>query len=447
MLNVTIVGSGYVGLVTGVCLSNTGNEVTCLDIDESRIASMKAGSCPIYEPGLEELMHLNTKSGRLNFTSDCKQAYSGADLIFICVGTPTGPDGRSDLSAVMAVARDIAAAMNDTDCDTDHPLVIVKSTVPVGTTYKVRDQIAALTDQPFSVADNPEFLKEGDAIADFQKPDRIVCGIHDDIGRERLERLYEPFVRQDRPLMFMEIPSAEMVKYSSNAMLAAKISFINEMARLCEHYGADIRQVREGMCADRRIGREFLYPGLGYGGSCFPKDTLAVIEMGEDSNIPCLLNQAVHDVNQAQRPWFINRIMRHFNNDLKGVHVAVWGLAFKPNTDDVREAPAHTIITGLLDAGATVTAFDPIARDTFARYELDIKIVDDMYQALPGADALIVCTEWPEFRTPDFDRIKSTLKSPLVFDGRNIWDHDTMTDSGWIYYSVGRSAAHETVSS
>ena len=447
MLNVTIVGSGYVGLVTGVCLSNTGNEVTCLDIDESRVAAMKSGSCPIYEPGLEELMHLNIRSGRLTFTADRKAAYSGADLIFICVGTPTGADGRSDLSAVMGVARDIAEALNDPDCETNHPLVIVKSTVPVGTTLKVRDQIASLTDAPFSIADNPEFLKEGDAIADFQKPDRIVCGVHDDVGRQKLTELYEPFVRQDRPLMFMEIPSAEMVKYASNAMLAAKISFINEMARLCEHYAADIRQVREGMCADRRIGREFLYPGLGYGGSCFPKDTLAVIEMGEDSDIPCLLNQAVHEVNQAQRPWFIKRILRHFNNDLSGVHIAIWGLAFKPNTDDVREAPAHTIITSLLEHGATITAFDPIARETFSQYGLDIKIVEDMYEALPEADALVVCTEWPEFRTPDFTRMKSTLKNPVAFDGRNIWDHDDMTNDGWMYYSVGRSAKNEAVSS
>ena len=444
-MRVTIVGSGYVGLVTGTCLANTGNEVVCLDLDHDRVARLQRGECPIFEPGLTELMQRNANAGRLSFTAEPDEAYRDATVIFICVGTPTRPDGTSDTSAVEQVGRDIAAAM-EAGLPAEHPLVVVKSTVPVGTTTRVGETIRSLTDERCSIADNPEFLKEGDAINDFQRPDRVVCGIEDDHGRRRLETLYAPYVRQGNPCLFMDIPSAEMIKYASNAMLACRISFMNEMAILCEHYGADISRVREGMCADRRIGREFLNAGLGYGGSCFPKDTLAVMEMGRNAGRPSLLNEAVHEVNQAQRRWFLDTIIASLGPDLTGTRIGVWGLAFKPNTDDVREAPAHTIITGLLDAGATVTAFDPIARDTFAKYGLDIKIVDDMYQALPGADALVVCTEWPEFRAPDFDRIKSTLKSPLVFDGRNIWDHDTMTDSGWLYYSVGRSAEHETVS-
>ncbi|MCH2135673.1 MAG: UDP-glucose/GDP-mannose dehydrogenase family protein [Phycisphaerales bacterium] len=443
-MHLTIVGSGYVGLVTGTCFANTGNHVTCLDINDERVAMMQRGECPIFEPGLSELMTLNIKGDRLHFTSDQAAAYADGELIFICVGTPTGPDGRSDLSAVMAVAKAIGEAIESGTCKVDHPVIVVKSTVPVGTTAKVRDVISSITNKPFSVADNPEFLKEGDAIKDFQEPDRVVCGIEDDRGRELLTRLYDPYVSTANPLMFMDVESSEMVKYASNAMLAAKISFINEIARITEYYGADIARVREGMCADKRIGDKFLNPGLGYGGSCFPKDTLAVIEMGQDSGIPCLLNEAVHEVNQAQRTWFLNRILSHWNGDVSGRHFAFWGLAFKPRTDDVREAPAKTIIEGLLERGATVTAFDPIAEETFKAYGLDINYVQDMYEACSGADALVVCTEWSEFRQPEFSQMQAQLKEPVIFDGRNVYHDMALHEKGFVYYSVGRKGVHET---
>ncbi|MCP4759632.1 MAG: UDP-glucose/GDP-mannose dehydrogenase family protein [Planctomycetes bacterium] len=444
-MHLTIVGSGYVGLVTGTCFANTGNQVTCLDINPDRVKMMLRGECPIFEPGLSELMTLNIKGGRLHFTGDKTEGYSDGELIFICVGTPTGADGRSDLSAVMAVAHDIGEAIESGACTVENPVVVVKSTVPVGTTAKVRDAIAAVTSKPFSVADNPEFLKEGDAIQDFQHPDRVVCGVESKRGRELLTKLYEPFVTQSNPLMFMDIESSEMVKYASNAMLAAKISFINEIARLAEHYGADIARVREGMCADKRIGDKFLFPGLGYGGSCFPKDTLAVIEMGQDSGIPCLLNEAVHEVNQQQRLWFLARVLKHFGEDLSGHTFAIWGLAFKPRTDDVREAPAQTIIEELLRRGAAIRAFDPIARKTFPQFGLDIDYVDDMYECLEGCNALVLCTEWDEFRTPDIDQMRARLSTPVIFDGRNVWHDDAMHDQGFAYYSVGRRPLHDTV--
>ncbi|MDP7069905.1 MAG: UDP-glucose/GDP-mannose dehydrogenase family protein [Phycisphaerales bacterium] len=444
-MHLTIVGSGYVGLVTGTCFANTGNQVTCLDIDPARVEMMRRGECPIFEPGLSELMTLNIKGGRLHFTGDKAEGYADGELIFICVGTPTGADGRSDLSAVMAVARDIGEAIESGVCTVDDPVIVVKSTVPVGTTAKVRDAIAEITSKPFSVADNPEFLKEGDAIQDFQHPDRVVCGVESERGRTLLTKLYEPFVTQSNPLMFMDIESSEMVKYASNAMLAAKISFINEIARLAEHFGADIARVREGMCADKRIGDKFLFPGLGYGGSCFPKDTLAVIEMGQDSGIPCLLNEAVHEVNQQQRHWFLARMLKHFGEDLSGHTFAIWGLAFKPRTDDVREAPAQTIIEELLRRGAAIRAFDPIARETFPQYGLDIDYVDDMYECLEGCHALVLCTEWDEFRTPDIDLMRARLTTPVIFDGRNVWHDDAMHDQGFAYYSVGRRPLHDSV--
>jgi UDPglucose 6-dehydrogenase len=444
-MHLTIVGSGYVGLVTGTCFANTGNQITCLDINLDRVAMMRRGECPIFEPGLSELMTLNIKAGRLHFTADKTEGYADGELIFICVGTPTGADGRSDLSAVMAVAKDIGEAIESGVCTIEHPVIVVKSTVPVGTTAKVREVIAGITNKPFSVADNPEFLKEGDAIQDFQHPDRVVCGVEHERGRKLLTKLYEPYVSKSNPLMFMDIESSEMVKYASNAMLACKISFINEIARLAEHYGADIARVREGMCADTRIGDKFLFPGLGYGGSCFPKDTLAVIEMGQDSGIPCLLNEAVHEVNQQQRHWFLARILAHFGEDLSGKTFAVWGLAFKPRTDDVREAPAQTIIEELLARGGSVQAFDPIARETFPQYGLDIEYIDDMYDCLDGCDALVLCTEWDEFRTPDFEQMKAKLADQVIFDGRNVWHDDAMHETGFAYYSVGRKPMHEAV--
>lgn len=436
-MRLTIVGSGYVGLVTGTCLANTGNDVTCLDLDSTRVDRLRQGECPIYEPGLTELMIRNVEAGRLQFTTDREDAYRDAEVIFICVGTPTRPDGSSDTSAVEQVARDIAEALAD-GLPSEHPLVVVKSTVPVGTTESVADMIRAATDAPCSVADNPEFLKEGDAINDFQKPDRVVCGVEDEHGRRILESLYGPYVRQGNPCLFMDIPSAEMVKYASNAMLACRISFINEMARLCDHFGADIARVREGMCTDRRIGRDFLYPGIGYGGSCFPKDTLAVIEMGRKANRPSLLNEAVHEVNQAQRTWFLDGILRQLGSDLSGRRIAIWGLAFKPRTDDIREAPARSIIEGLLAAGASVVGYDPVAMDNMRALNLGLEFAEDMYKAAHEADALVICTEWSEFRTPDLTQLRNTMRSPVVFDGRNLWEPDTMAELGFTYSCVGR---------
>ena len=436
-MHLTIVGSGYVGLVTGTCLSNTGNQVTCLDLNAERVSLLRNGGCPIYEPGLTELMERNIKAQRLAFTGERDEAYRDAEVIFVCVGTPTGADGASDLSAVHAVADDIGDAIAAA-LTAPHPLIVVKSTVPVGTTMEVRRRIAARTDNAFSVADNPEFLKEGDAINDFQKPDRVVCGIEDDHGRTVLEELYAPYIRQGNPCLFMDIQSAEMVKYASNAMLACRISFMNEMARLCSHYDADIANVRRGMSTDSRIGKDFLYPGLGYGGSCFPKDTLAVIEMGRAAGIDTLLNTAVHDVNQAQRHWFIDGLRAHFEQDLTDSRIAVWGLAFKPRTDDIREAPSRTIISALLERGATVIGFDPVAGENFRQLGTDLAIADDMYEAARDADALVICTEWSEFRTPDFQRLKDTMRCPVIFDGRNLWDPDDMAKRGFHYHCVGR---------
>ncbi len=459
-MNLTMVGTGYVGLVTGVCFSNTGNNVTCLDVDEEKVAILRAGSVPIYEPGLKELIDRNTAAGRLHFTTDRMSAYANADIIFICVGTPTNSDGSADLSGVYAAAEDIADALearggetSGTESD-DHetqrkspahpPVVVVKSTVPVGTTERVRDIIRQRTNTPFLIANNPEFLKEGAAILDFQKPDRVICGTDDETASELLRDLYAPFVRQGNPIIISDIRSSEMVKYASNAMLACKISFINEMANLCERYGADIRAVREGMCADKRIGNQFLYPGLGYGGSCFPKDTRAVIDMGRRAGYPCLLNEAVHAVNEGQREEFWQKIEAHFEGSLAGKSLAFWGVAFKPETDDIREAPSITLMQKALDAGASVRAFDPVASGNLARTMPDVTLADDMYEALEGADALIVCTEWSEFRHPDFTRVSQRLREKTMFDGRNIYRRAIMEDFGFTYYSVGRPAVKAT---
>ncbi len=444
-MRLTIVGSGYVGLVTGTCLSNTGNQVTCLDLDPHRVKTLREGGCPIHEPGLEELLRANIASERLQFTDDPGEAYRDAQVIFICVGTPTGDDGTTDLSAVMSVADDIADAIAAT-LTAPHPLVVVKSTVPLGTTIAVRDRIKANVQTPFSVADNPEFLKEGDAVSDFQKPDRIVCGVDDDAGRMVLEELYAPYVRQGNPCLFMDIVSAEMVKYASNAMLACRISFMNEVSRLCDHHGADIASVREGMCTDTRIGRDFLYAGLGYGGSCFPKDIIAIIEMGREAGLPTPLNEAVHVVNQSQRQWFIDRMHAVLGTDMSGLRIGVWGLAFKPRTDDIREAPSRTIVNALLESGAGVIGYDPVAADNFQQLETGMERADDMYEAACNVDALVICTEWSEFRTPEFDRLRSSMRSPLIFDGRNLWDPVRMAGLGFNYLCIGRPKLDPAVS-
>jgi len=445
-MRLTMVGTGYVGLVTGVCFSNTGNDVVCFDVDKRKIDTLESGGCPIYEPGLTELMEKNVRAGRLVFTTDAERAYRGAQMIFICVGTPTGADGDTDMKYIWSAADDIAKVIKALGPKAEPKVVVVKSTVPVGTSLKVRDRIKAIVgDIPFGIANNPEFLKEGAAINDFNKPDRVVCGVGDERTGAVMRELYDPFVRQGHPIYVMDILSSEMVKYASNNFLATKISFINEMANLCEAYGANITAVREGMCADKRIGNQFLYPGLGYGGSCFPKDTLACISMGKKSGVPTQLSQAVHDVNQRQREMFFKKITGHFEKasgggGLKGKTIAFWGLAFKPQTDDIREAPALTIMELAREAGAICRGFDPVAaenvkRENPGRYE----IVDSLYETVKGADALVISTDWDEFKTPDFTKMKSLMKSPVIFDGRNLYKREQIERAGFTYHSVGRA--------
>ena len=442
-MKLTMVGTGYVGLVTGVCLSNTGNDVICLDVDQAKIDKLNAGECPIYEPGLTDLMEKNTAAGRLRFTLDKDAAYRDADMIFICVGTPSDERGHTDLRYIDAAADDIGNVIKALGPDQKPKIVVVKSTVPVGTTFRVRDRIKAIVgDLPFHVADNPEFLKEGDAISDFNKPDRVVVGVESDEVGEAFRDLYDPFVRQGHPIYIMDVPSAEMVKYASNNFLATKISFINEMANLCEAYGANINRVREGMCSDKRIGHAFLYPGLGYGGSCFPKDTLACIMMGEKSGIKTDVSRAVHDTNQRQRDLFFKKIVRHFGGEpgLAGKTLAFWGLAFKPNTDDIREAPALTIARKALGYGCTVRGFDPVAMENVAKEAPTINLFNDMYEVAEGADALIISTDWDEFKNPDFERLGSVMNARVIFDGRNLYRRQGLGQMGFHYYSVGRDA-------
>ncbi|UCD76642.1 MAG: UDP-glucose/GDP-mannose dehydrogenase family protein, partial [Phycisphaerales bacterium] len=406
-MKLTMVGTGYVGLVTGACLADTGNTVTCLDIDQAKIGMLNRGEIPIYEPGLEAMIVRNRGAGRLVFTTDRKAAYSSAEGIFICVGTPPDEDGSADLQHVLAAAADIAEVIEELGPEAPPKLVVVKSTVPVGSTDKVRDAIKSRTDVPFYIADNPEFLKEGAAVSDFKKPDRVICGVEDPEAAEIIRDLYEPFVRQGNPIYIMDVRSAEMVKYASNAMLACKISFINEIARLCEAYGADVRAVREGMCADHRIGNQFLYPGLGYGGSCFPKDTRAVIGMGRAVGFECRLNAAVHEVNQDQREYFWRKITDHFGPSLAGKTLAFWGVAFKPETDDIREAPSITLMQRALEEGAKIRAVDRAAGAVVQGVLPEVQVFEDMYEALDGCDALVICTEWSEFRNPDFRSMAS----------------------------------------
>ncbi|MEM1331237.1 MAG: UDP-glucose/GDP-mannose dehydrogenase family protein [Planctomycetota bacterium] len=445
-MRLTMVGTGYVGLVTGVCFSNTGVEVTCLDVDPAKIDKLKAGECPIYEPGLTDLMEKNAAAGRLTYTLDKDAAYRDADMIFICVGTPSDERGRTNMSYVHQAADDIADMLKELGPDQKPKVVVMKSTVPVGTTLAVRDRIRERVgpDIPFSVADNPEFLKEGDAILDFQKPDRIVVGVED--GDERTAELfrdiYDPFVRNGHPIFIMDILSAEMVKYASNNFLATKISFINEMANLCEVFGANINRVREGMCSDSRIGHAFLYPGLGYGGSCFPKDTQACMMMGEQTGTPMQLSTAVHEVNQRQRDLFFGKIVEAFKDTpggLTGKTIAFWGLAFKPRTDDIREAPALSLVRKALGYSVTCRGFDPVAAENASR-EIGpgLEIKGDMYEAARGADALVISTDWDDFKSPDFDRLREVMKGRTIFDGRNLYRRQHFEDLGFNYVSVGR---------
>lgn len=446
-MRLTMVGTGYVGLVTGVCFSDTGNDVTCLDVDQAKIDQLNRGESPIYEPGLSERITSNAASGRLIFSTDRDAAYRDAEVIFICVGTPSDKDGSADLQYVLAVARDIAEAIDALGPNQTPKLVVIKSTVPVGTSHKVRDIIRERTNAPFYIADNPEFLKEGAAIDDFMKPDRVVCGVECEEAGNLMRELYEPYLRQGNPILVMDVRSAEMVKYASNAMLACKISFVNELATLCEHYDADIKRVREGMCADKRIGNQFLYPGLGYGGSCFPKDTLAVCGMGREVGYDCELNEAVHRVNQAHRLRFWDKISNHFEGSFAGRSLAFWGIAFKPNTDDIREAPSITLMRKALEAGAQCRAHDPVAMPNLEKELPEVKCVESMYDCLDGCDALVIATEWSQYRSPDFGQVIQRLESPVIFDGRNLFRASSMRQHGMTYYSVGRPVIRGTVGS
>ncbi len=433
-MNVTIVGSGYVGLVVGACLAETGNRVVCADIDERKIDLLSGGQNSIYEPGLDRLLQRNLAEGRMQFTTDVAEAVRSGTVVFIAVGTPPDEDGSADLKHVLAVASVIGQNM------VDEKVVITKSTVPVGTASKVRSEIEKHTDGTFYVCSNPEFLKEGAAIDDFMRPDRVVCGIESEEARPILEELYEPFVRSGNPLIFMDIASAELTKYAANAMLATRISFMNQVAALCEAVGADINMVRRGVGSDPRIGASFLYAGAGYGGSCFPKDVRALIRTGEEMNVDLSILKQVHETNARQKRVLGQKIRARFGDDLSGRSFAVWGLAFKPETDDMREAASVTLIEELLEGGATVTAHDPVATDVAREWYLGdrIEYAGDEYEALAGADALIVITEWLQYRRPDWQRIKVALAAPIVFDGRNLYDPARMRRYGFEYYPIGR---------
>jgi UDPglucose 6-dehydrogenase len=438
-MKVTIYGSGYVGLVTGACLAQVGNDVLCVDIDEDKINRLNKGQIPIYEPGLEEMVHENTKAGRLNFTTDSKQGVEHGLFQFIAVGTPPDEDGSADLQYVLAVAESIGKHMDEYRIITD------KSTVPVGTADKVRDKITSTLKSrgksiEFDVVSNPEFLKEGDAIQDFMSPDRIVIGTDNVRTAELLRSLYAPFNRNHERLVTMDIRSAELTKYAANAMLATKISFMNELANLAEKLGADIEKVRIGIGSDPRIGYHFIYPGCGYGGSCFPKDVQALEKTAGEVGYDATLLQAVETVNKRQKKVLFEKISRHYNQDLKGKTFALWGLSFKPKTDDMREAPSRVLMEQLWQQGAKVQAYDPEAMEETTRIygeRNELKLCDSSEATLTGADALIIVTEWTQFRSPDFDQLKSTLKDPLIFDGRNLYDAELMEKMGFTYYAIG----------
>ncbi|HVO95981.1 MAG TPA: UDP-glucose/GDP-mannose dehydrogenase family protein [Terriglobales bacterium] len=431
-MKVAVVGTGYVGLVAGTCFAETGNDVICVDIDQQKIEMLKAGKVPIYEPGLEEMVRRNSEEQRLAFTTDLSTAVKVSPIVFIAVGTPQGPTGHANLEYVKATAKGIAKAMDD------FRVIVMKSTVPVGTADQLKQWIGEETRVPFAVVSNPEFLKEGAAVEDFMKPDRVVLGGDNAEALAAVKELYEPFVRTGNPILTMDSRSAEMSKYASNAMLATKISFINEVARLCEEMKANVGEVRRAISLDRRIGPHFIFPGVGYGGSCFPKDIRAMISMG-GNNPEMLLLKAVEEVNERQKGLLVDKVRRHFGADLSGLTFAVWGLAFKPRTDDMRDAPAITVIESLLAAGARVQAYDPEAMEEARRIFGDrIQYTHRNYDALHGAVALLVLTEWNEFRRPDFDRIKKLLVNQVIFDGRNIFDPDDLQRLGFKYYSIGR---------
>jgi UDPglucose 6-dehydrogenase len=433
-MHVGVIGTGYVGLVTGVCFAEMGNDVTLMDIDEQKIDSLLRGLVPIYEPGLEQMIARNVVEKRLRFTTDLEDTVRRSLVNFIAVGTPPDSNGNADLSQVFEVAKRIGQAINT------YKIVVTKSTVPVGTTARVKEIIASQTSHPFDVASNPEFLKEGNAIDDCMKPDRVVIGVDDIRVGEILKELYSPFVRTGKPILVSDIPSSEMTKYAANGLLATKISFINELSRLCEKVGADIEMVRTGMGADPRIGPQFLFAGIGYGGSCFPKDVDALVATGLQYGVELKILQAVQEANKRQRQHFIERILANYDGDsLSGKLFAVWGLSFKPRTDDIREAPSLDVIRFLLEQGSRVRAFDPVAMENAGKLFGDsVEYAPGNYECIEGADALIIITEWNEFRHPDFDKIKKSLRQPVIFDGRNIYNPKKMIERGFYYYSVGR---------
>lgn len=432
-MKIAVVGTGYVGLVTGTCLAETGNQVICVDINEEKVRMMKAGQIPIYEPGLDILFNRNIGENRLQFTSNLADAVADAQIIFLALPTPPGEDGSADLSYVLGAAKDIAGLI------TDYKVIVTKSTVPVGTADKVTKVLKENTKVEFAVVSNPEFLREGVAVDDFMKPDRVVVGTTDERARKLMAELYGPYVRQGNPIIFMDERSSELTKYAANSFLATKISFMNEIANLCELVGADVDMVRRGIGSDDRIGRRFLFSGIGYGGSCFPKDVQALAKSAEENKYDFKILNAVMDVNYIQKKILVQKIKQYYKGDLKGKRFAMWGLAFKPETDDIREAPALHIIDELLNEGASIIAFDPEAMPNVKKQIGDkISYAVNRYDALTDADALLVVTEWPVFRTPDFDFMKEKLKAPVIFDGRNLYDLERMKECGFYYNSIGR---------
>lgn len=436
-MKITVIGTGYVGLVTGACFSEVGVDVTCVDIDQKKIDNLKKGILPIYEPGLDDIVHRNSQKNRLHFSTSLQESIVDAEVAFIAVGTPPDEDGSADLKYVLGVAAGIGMHMQK-------PIVVVtKSTVPVSTAEKVRSAVQSELDKrgvkiKFHVASNPEFLKEGAAIEDFMKPDRIVVGTDSPEAEEVMKRLYKPFLLNGHPIIFMDIPSAEMTKYAANAMLATKISFMNDVANLCELMGADVNMVRKGIGSDARIGTKFIYPGVGYGGSCFPKDVKALIRTASEQKYNMRILNAVEEVNEAQKEVLFNKVSKHFKGNLRGKTFAMWGLSFKPKTDDMREAPSLVIIEKLLDAGANVVAYDPVAMHEAQRILGDrIAYADEMYSTLDNADGLLIITEWPEFRSPDFEMMASKLNENVIFDGRNIFDVKDVKAQGFEYYCIG----------
>lgn len=435
-MKITVVGTGYVGLVTGTCLAETGNEVVCVDIDENKVARMKAGEVPIYEPHLDVLFERNIKAGRLSFTTSLEDGLDHGEIVFLALPTPEDEDGSADLSYVLGVSENIGKYISS------YKVIVDKSTVPVGTAEKVRATIAQHTTVAFDVVSNPEFLREGFAVDDFLKPERIVVGSSSERATELMQKLYKPFVRSGNPIIIMDEKSAELTKYASNSFLAAKITFMNEVANYCELVGADVDMVRRGMGTDSRIGKRFLFPGIGYGGSCFPKDVKALQKAGRDAGYDFKMLDAVIDINDNQKVKLIPKIEAYFDGNLEGKTIAMWGLAFKPETDDIREAPSLYMIDALLEKGARIQVFDPEAMDNVkARYKNKITFAETMYAATEGADALVISTEWSIFRTPNFDILRENLSKPVVFDGRNLYDVSDMENEGFNYISIGRREA------